>query len=429
MKDIRHMIWKLLALVWMLPWVVSCLAASETTTPEIHGPSSSRSAWNNVQDYFADWKLPETVQIHGFASQTYLYSTGNNYFGHSTNMGSLDFTELGINGSWRPLPQLQTSLQVVYRRAGATDDKNVRIDFGFLDYSFLSNADNVLGIRLGRVVNPFGLYNDTRDMPFTRPSILLPQSIYFDVNRNFALSGDGVQVYGEQRSRYGDFFLQVNGFYSRTDDPDLKVVLSGNFPGSIDPRPSWLARLMYEWDSGRVRLGVTSGTLSGKYAPKGGKLNLQAGTFDFSPILFSAQYNEEKWSLTSEYAIRPLSLHGFGPLLPDTDTTGESYYVQGTYRFTESWEAFLRYDVLYWNTSDRNGKKTSAASGGAIPNYRRFAKDITTGLRWNITPSIMVRAEYHYINGTGWISELENRDAANTSQYWHLVGMSFNLRF
>ncbi len=45
---------------------------------------------------------------------------------------------------------------------------------------------------------------------------------------------------------------------------------------------------------------------------------------------------------------------------------------------------------------------------GNIPAHSRFAKDITVGLRWNVTPSIMLRAEYHYINGTGWISPFDN---------------------
>ncbi len=431
MKGDCNVFWKMLAFSLALQWMDVGFAESdipESAKPAGTGsdPSPTQSGWK-LPEFLTQWKLPETVQVHGFASQSYIHTNGNNFFGSSTDMGSLDFTEMGINGSWRPLTQLQASMQVVYRRAGKTDDSNVRIDFGFLDYSFLSTAEHVLGVRAGRVFNPYGLYNDTRDMPFTRPSILLPQSIYFDVNRNLALSGDGIQFYGENRNRFGDFFLQVNGVYPRTDDPDLKQVIAGNFPGELNGEPSWVGRLMYEWDAGRIRLGVTSSQLNAKYQPQGGPVNLQSGTFSFSPLLFSAQYNAEKWSLTSEYATRRTDLNGFGPLLPNTTFTGESYYVQGSYRFAEKFEAFLRYDVLYWDTSDRNGKKYAAATGQ--PADRRFAKDITTGLRWDITPSIMARAEYHYINGTGWISELENTNLTNTSQYWSLVALSLSFRF
>ncbi|MBS1212726.1 MAG: hypothetical protein H6R26_1343, partial [Proteobacteria bacterium] len=174
------------------------LVMSIAVTPQFARPaqpptedSVGSSTASKALSFLPEWKLPDSLQIHGFASQSYIHTTGNQFFGHSTNMGSLDFTEMGINGSWRPISQLQASMQIVYRRAGRTDDQDLRIDFGFLDYSFLSDSDDLLGIRLGRVVNPIGLYNDTRDMPFTRPSILLPQSIYFDINRNLALSSDG----------------------------------------------------------------------------------------------------------------------------------------------------------------------------------------------------------------------------------------------
>lgn len=425
MKGYRNAVWALLAGAIAMR-VGPCLAETERLQTMAQGePNASTSPTpkdgESKLGYFDDWKnwkLPETVQIHGFASQSYLYTSGNEFFGHSTNMGSLDFTEMGINGSWRPLPQLQASMQVVYRRAGKTDDSLVRIDFGFLDYSFISDADKLIGIRLGRVVNPYGLYNDTRDMPFTRPSILLPQSIYFDVNRNFALSGDGVQIYGEHHNKLGDFFLQVNGVYPRTNDPSFKT----NFgAGDLNGEPSWIARLMYEWGGGRVRLGVTGVGLNVKYEPRA--VRIDPLNFSFAPIVFSAQYNEENWSLTSEYAIRNTDTSGLG--MPARTVTGESFYVQGSYRVLRNVEGFMRYDVQYEDVSDRSGKEYAARTG--IPAYSRFAKDFTVGLRWDVTDWFMLRTEYHRINGTGWISYLENKDT--TQQHWNLFGVSANFRF
>jgi hypothetical protein len=332
----------------------------------------------------------------------------------------LDFTEMGINGSWRPLPNLQTSMQVVYRRAGRTDDNYVRIDFGFLDYSFVSTAAQTVGVRLGRVVNPYGLYNDTRDMPFTRPSILLPQSVYFDITRNTALSADGVQVYGEQRTDYGDFLLQFNGGYARADDPSWKPVLQAR---KVYGELSWVGRLMYEWQGGRVRLGVSSANQNIGYQPI--PLGAPGTSFQFAPILFSAQINEENWTLTGEYAIRRVE-----PGIPALNAIGESFYVQGAYRFTPDVEGFVRYDVLYSDRDDRNGQAQaarSAALGQPVPAYDFFAKDLATGIRWDVTPWFMLRGEYHYIEGTGWISPLEN--AGETSKYWSLFSVSASLRF
>jgi hypothetical protein len=381
----------------------------------------------------AEWKLPDTFQVHGFLSQGYILTTGNNFFGKSRRGGSFDFRELGVNGSWRPLTNLQLSMQVVSRSAGETDDGVPRIDYGFLDYSFISDVENLWGVRAGRVVTPLGFYNETRDMAFTRPSTLLPQSIYFDINRNLALSGDGLHVYGERRAPFGDFFFQAGGIFPRADDPAFnRVFTRGVFSGEMGGEPSWVSRLMYESVGNKLRLALTGGQFNAKFQP-GRPPTPEAGSFAFFPLLFSAQYNTQNWTLTGEYARRHTRIRDFNIPLLDGSFTGESYYVQGTYRFTRSLEAVVRYDVLYWDVDDRDGGRFSEMTG--LPAHSRFAKDFTVGLRWDITPSLMLRAEYHNINGTGWISALENpglenpRLAADVAQHWDLFALMLSFRF
>ena len=68
------------------------------------------------------------------------------------------------------------------------------------------------------------------------------------------------------------------------------------------------------------------------------------------------------------------------------------------------WETVLRYDVLYNDVDDRDGTKFKAATQNTVPAHTQFAKDWTVGLRYKITPSLMVAAEYHRVYGTGWLS-------------------------
>ena len=131
------------------------------------------------------------LQVHGFLTQGYFLTSSNRVFGHSEGDGSLDFIEAGINASWTPLPRLQLAVQPLFRRAGAGHDSDFEPDFGLIDYALFSTADRQLGLRLGRIKNPLGLYNDTRDVAFTRPSILLPESIYLDSARELFVSSDG----------------------------------------------------------------------------------------------------------------------------------------------------------------------------------------------------------------------------------------------
>ena len=181
-------------------------AATPVEHPQQQTEEPKDGSWFPENWLPKNW-LPQTVQIHGFLSQGMTHTSDNNFFGKSDDTVSFDYRELGINGSWRIIPELQISAQVVYRDAGLTDDSNVRLDYALADYSYYSSESTLLGIRAGRVPTPFGFYNDTRDVASTRPGILLPQSIYFDRNRNIAYSADGGYLYGEQRTGFGDFFF------------------------------------------------------------------------------------------------------------------------------------------------------------------------------------------------------------------------------
>jgi len=148
----------------------------------------------------------------------------------------------------------------------------------------------------------------------------------------------------------------------------------------------------------------------------------------FTPLILSAQYNAERWSITSEYALRMFQLQDFGISAFEQKFTGESIYLQGTYRFTPKWEAMLRYDLQFTDRTDRNGKKYAAAGAKRLA-HSRFAKDLTIGLRWNVTPSIMLATEYHRVNGTAWLSNLDNPDGTHAKQHWNLFSFQASYRF
>jgi len=373
--------------------------------------------------YAFEWS--ETLQFHGFASQGYILTSDNRFFGDSEN-GSLEFTEIGLNTSIRPIPDLQLSAQILSRRAGEGDDGNLRLDYGFLDYSPISNQSGKLGIRLGRIKNPLGFYNDTRDVAFTRPSIFLPQSIYFDRTRTLALSSDGLNAYAEYRKSFGTLFYELEVGYPKVDNEETELAFLGQKiqrQGGLDNRISYISRITIEPAGGRTRFSLSGALVNIRFFPT--TPTAQTGTIHFRPIIFSAQYNTEFWSLTSEYALRYSRFRDVGPL--NFDITGESYYLQGSYRISNQLEAMLRYDVLYQDRDDRSGKKFAAVTGN--PKHSRFAKDWTIGLRWDITKSWISRIEYHYVDGTGWLPLLDNPSSNQTNRYWDMFAMLVSYRF
>lgn len=372
--------------------------------------------------------LPDTLQIHGFASQAFILTSDNDFFGDSDDGGSFDFRELGLNASLRPLPRLQLSAQILSRRAGESDDGDIDLDYAFADYSFISTATNLAGLRAGRIKNPLGFYNDTRDVAFTRPSILLPQSIYFDRTRDLALSADGIQLYGEHRTKVSVIELQLEAGRPRVSDEETELAFLGSdLPGELDDETSFIGRVLYERDGGRLRLALSAAQVNIDYSP-GAPFpdDLLPGSIRFEPWILSAQYNAERWSLTGEYARRKSEFDDFGGI-PDTSFTGESYYLQSTYRFSPKWEALLRYDVLYTDVDDRDGEDFARATGR--PAHNRFAKDFTIGLSWNVTSSFLLRAEYHDVEGTGWLPILDNPNLAATEKHWEMFLIQGSFRF
>lgn len=377
----------------------------------------------------AEWKLPDSIQIHGFASQAFILTTDNNFFGGSKGNGTFDFRELGINASWRISPGLRVAAQGVMRWAGKSDEGDPRLDYGLVDYTFISNVENTWGLRLGRVINPIGFYNDTRDVAFTRPSIFLPQSIYFDHTRDLSLSADGGQIYGERHTDIGDFLLQFNIARPRVGLREELALMGGNFPGKLGGEASFSGRLLYEKDGGVIRLGVSSFQANFGFDSEGPPSNSspESGSIKFLPLIFSGQYNGERLSLTSEVALRHFNYSSFGPRIPDTDFTGLSWYVQAAYRFTPRLQAVTRFDSLCTELGDCDGKEFAAKTGQ--PRHRRFADDWMIGLRWDVTSLVMVRTEFHRINGTAWITTEDNPNINALKEDWNMFSLLVSFRF
>ncbi|MFN3920731.1 MAG: hypothetical protein ACK4JF_10670 [Methylohalobius sp.] len=372
---------------------------------------------------------PFDFQLHGFLSQGYLVSTGNNLFGNSRHNGSLDFTEIGANLSLRPWGRLLISAQGLFRQAGASDEEGVRLDYALLDYYFPVGQTGTLGVRLGRVKNPFGLYNETRDVVWTRPGVLLPQSIYFDALalRQAMLSSDGGLLYG--RYVFGDHALSAEFLVAepRDDTGGAVEFLTGGGKGELSGRPMWIGRAAYEWQEGRVRLMFSIVDLDRDFRPS--IQGVSSGSIKTLYPLASLQYNAERWSLTAEYGRVITERKGFTPGgVPMTNTT-ESFYLQGQYRLNSKLSLLARYDVFFANLGDRDGEKTAKLTG--LPRHRFFARDLTLGARWELARNLLLVGEYHFVDGTAWLAEKDNPrlKAGGGDRFWHAVALMVSLRF
>jgi hypothetical protein len=375
----------------------------------------------------ADGSLRERTQIHGFASQAVVQTSDNRYFGNSPST-SFDFTEIGLNGSFQLNPKVLFSAQMLVRRAGEMNDGTPSLDYGLADATVISAVDGRAGVRLGRIKNPLGLYNETRDVPFTRPSIFLPL-VYYDRVRNLIISSDGLMAYGESFGASGNYSITLGAGQTVIDDNVEWTVLGADFDGALEPgKAALIGSLWYTTPDERLKGGLSGVTTSMRFDPKPGSA-LSRGSVEFFYWIASLQYNSEQLTLSAEYSRVPTEWESFGPYFPFSQQTAEGYYLQGAYRVLPELELMMRYEEGYADRDDRDGETASALTGGFTPPFDFYSKVFTAGLRWDILPNLMVRAEYQRHQGTYALSIRENPDPSQLVEDWDVFAASISVRF
>lgn len=383
-------------------------------------------AFYSVRGFAESQFLPEEIQIHGFLTQGFFHTSDNNVYGQSDDGISPGLSEIGLNVNYQPWHNLRFAAQGLYRRAGDVDTGSVRLDYGLADLTLFEYGSGKVGIRGGRIKNPFGLYNDTRDVSFTHPTILLPQGIYFDRSRSLLISADGGSFYAEQRTDFGDFNFKFNVGMPSRDLKEIQTVVLGtqNAQGSFETKPAIATQLSYEINGGEYIFAVSYTDFEFDFIPASREKVVPQNRSRIQPLLFSAQYNGENFTLTGEYEYRWNMLGRFAAQGGKFVT--ESWYVEGSYRIMPQLQATVRYDTISVDKSDRDGLGAEALG---FPRHVAFAQDWVFGLRWDITPSWMVRADYTRVHGTAWLPQADNPVVNNDVQDWDLYGLQLSFKF
>lgn len=388
------------------------------------------------------------LQIHGFVSQGFVLSKGNNVNGSSKDSsGSLKYQEFGVNSSWRPRGDLLLAGQLASVRAGASTDEYLVLEYGLVDYTPYQGERGRFGLRAGKIKLPIGFYNDSRDAVFTRPSILMPQGVYLDNSgaRAFGYFSEiGGSIYGDLYAGDHAIYLEATGFGEQGlgDTADI-AILRKKAAGEFKVDRGVLLRLSDDYDGGRARAALSLASVKVNYKADPNKpfstasnLFAKDGDLDFKQAVLSLQYNWPQFSLTGEYVWRTFKLDELIPANPfglssKVDLSPTGAYLQGTYRITPRWSSFLRYDEQIRDGNDRNGRSQSARSKQPQPRYYFFAKDWTVGTRYDLGSNVAMWAEFHYVDGVAWVNPLDNPgfDSGRADRYWNLFTVMLGYRF
>ena len=417
------------------------------------------------------------VDIHGFISQGYLQTSDNNFMG-DTEDGTFEFNEIGLNFSTMPIDNLRLGLQLFSRDLGNYGNNDVTLDWAYGDYRWR----DWLGVRVGKIKTPHGLYNESRDVDMVRNWVFLPQSVYPEIERDTALSLNGAGLYGSLGlGRFGTLSYQA---MVGTQNIDANESLAQSLMGIniVDPYvvnqeinvdKKYAFSLTYDTPLPGLRIG---GTFQYAEMDLASTFAYPAGAGPFGPFYFpndpyggtyqidmtsenyvaSAEYTWNDLMVVAEYtwANRDVGI-GYQGEYPDAMITNlftgqpeqwvrnnpsqgttpyrsEGWYLGATYRFTDWFELGAYYSEYYPNRNDKDGSTPDALGRYTDPASRAWNKDLCLTTRFDINENWIVKLEAHTIDGVALLPLTENVDSNNQHTFeddWNMFAIKVTYSF
>ena len=360
-------------------------------------------------------------EVHSFVSFGYLQTTGNDWLGNST-AGTGEFWEAAANAQVTPLPQTRIAGQLFARDFERYDNGRVQVDWLFAEWQ----PKDIIGIQVGRVKVPVGLYNEARDVDAARATVFLPSSVYTQRSRDIYNSTDGAKIFG-----FGHLgpcgSLEYAAFLGHTS-----IATNGGFAGNLtdiglgeiqDISVDYTYGGMLHWHTPVEGLGVrlTVFDLRGlRVLGTVGNITLDGYTESYFKFIPSVIYDCSALTLVGEAAfnrtsaeINPENSSGVqvGPTRIFEDRTAGGY-LSGTWHFPHDIDTTASVERVWDDPRVLN-----------IPNTTRFS----LAARWGITANWSVKAEYQHMIGVGGALSVDNPDGLE--DHWDLFALKTTFDF
>ncbi|ALO33894.1 hypothetical protein CMT41_03500 [Colwellia sp. MT41] len=362
----------------------------------------------------------QDFQLHGFISQGLIDVNGSDFVNDDGGL-SAELTEIGLNASYQLTNKFRLAAQVVYLDGGNRYSQGARVDYALLDWSAYTNESWQANVYFGRFKNNHWLYSSSRDIPFARPSIILPQSVYFDGFRDIAVGSDGIAAkLSHSTDEYGNFDWQLSYGSSPISDEQTNNILSEYAQGTAEQDYDAQASIYWQPAFSSWRFGLSLLDAEFTYE-QGSHDSFFDADFTFQFYTINAIYAGEKWEFSGEIYQQRFTIDGFYSPDFQLDNIGQGFYLQSRYKLTQQLTLLARYEDFYLNKEDKDGKKLQQITGGAIPYYFAFHKDITLGVNYDITSNFSMRMEYHWVKGAGRLTPVVVPNAIiNNTEDWQM---------
>ena len=377
------------------------------------------------------------VEVHGFVSQGFLYTSGNTFLADNSEDGSVDMREIGINFQQDVSDRIHIGIQLLSRKVGVYGNNVVGIDWAYGSYYI----NDLLTLSAGRVKSQLGFYTDIQDIDFLVPYAMLPPYLYDKGLRAVTASIDGFKLSGNYSlGSLGN--LSYSAAFGNTDVSSTSdIVEYGNVIGTNTSNAT--ANILYSTNI-RYETPISGLTLNSSYfkAPElflqdvaigtfpdvvpgvGGKSYYVDVTQELTWLFYGIQYQHELFDAIVEYHTRNAENaqfvildDGSETIVQETPSSNDRSggYAGVTYKALDWFNVAGCYS---WYVGDTEAEDISAASnifndialtGVFIPSY-----------------NLIIKLEYHMVNGTGLLSALQNPDGFEDKWSYLVAKASFS---
>ncbi len=297
---------------------------------------------------------------------------------------------------------LEFNGQALYRDfAELSDDSKLKLDYASIDW-----RNNLLGvgeqtISLGRVKSGGGIYNQTRDMPFIRPSVLLPHSVYTDDLRSVHSHIDGIRLASNFYISDGDLRVEL-----AAGKPDLDDDFVAKFY-SFSKHASWQDANANYFD---IRYQNANWLVTYTRTSFDGDLNSPIRQLDIDDLVintmskldlasssFGLQYQHSDFEVTAEYAKQKVRTYNT-ELNIDFERELTGHYAQFRYFVAPELSVLLRKEKLSF---DEELEFDSIAPIGLLD-----SQQYALGLSWRINSDWQLNVEGHRSKTELWDENL-----------------------
>lgn len=410
------------------------------------------------------------LYVSGFASQGFVTTSANQLLVDRSEKGSFEFNEVGTTVQATPTDRLRVGIQFLARDLGQEGNNQVYIDWAGGDYQWR----DFLGARVGKIKLPLGFYNQGRDIDMLRTCVLLPQCVYNEGLRDFVLAHEGMSLYGNlplHNSGYFDYEVWCgtlnipnpkNGFWGGSFElgginsaRSIGLGIANEYGAdtstvSIEYLGSSEEKVLFPVVYGGaftwsppvpgLRLGTTiivgEFELSNRWQYAVSLIDSNGNPRDFTrQVYFENEFDiNQILTFSGEYVWKCVTAAAeFNSNVMNEGHSGsnreEGFYGMLSCRSNKWLTCGMYYGVYYARANDRQGK---FAVMQGFPDYAAWEKDLVLSTRIDINSNLMVKAEYHYIDGVALREGMVIYDGVlnNTlDRYWHALLLKTTVHF